>query len=141
MHLQSIQFDEDDYEYLEEISQKPYPNIAPTRLLKKIMVGFEKRATQVQKVAEHKNNFTGKTIVCGDFNDTSVSYAYHTLAKGMQDSFSKKGFLFGKTFVNPTPFLKIDHVFLHNSFKVNSHRVINQPYSDHYPVIVTFSKN
>lgn len=141
MHLQSIQFDEDDYEYLENVSQKPYPNIAPSRLLTKVKIAFEKRANQALKVAEHKNNFEGKSILCGDFNDSSVSFAYNTLSKNMVDAFSEKGFLFGKTFANPTPFLKIDHVLLDKSFIVNNHTIINKPYSDHFPVIVTFSNN
>lgn len=138
LHFQSIQFDEDDYEYLEQVSQNPYPNIASKRIASKIKTGFEKRSVQAVKVAENKNEYQGKTIVCGDFNDSSVSFAYNQLAENMVDAFSKKGFGFGKTFVNPTPFLKIDHVLLHNSYKVNSHKIIQKPYSDHYPVIVTF---
>jgi endonuclease/exonuclease/phosphatase family metal-dependent hydrolase len=138
LHFQSIQFSDDDYEYLEKISQNPYPNVASRRIISKIKTGFEKRAIQAEKVALHKMEFEGRTIICGDFNDTYVSYAHRLLGRNMQDSFARKGNGLGKTFVNPTPFLKIDHVLLDKAFKVNSHKVLKKPYSDHYPVKVTF---
>jgi endonuclease/exonuclease/phosphatase family metal-dependent hydrolase len=139
LHFQSIQFDEDDYEYLENVRSSPYLNNSSVKIIGKIRTGFKKRALQANKVYEHLAVYDGKkVIVCGDFNDTSVSFAYNLLAKNMQDSFSKKGLGFGKTFVNSTPFLKIDHVLMHKDFIINSHQVLKKPYSDHYAVKVGF---
>ena len=72
-------------------------------------------------------------IICGDFNDTPLSFSYHTLANELIDSFEKAGRGIGNSHTK-IPFLRIDYI-LHDSFfktvKYNKHR---EALSDHYPI-------
>ena len=138
MHLQSISFNESDYEFFNEIKEQPKWDPKSLRILQKIKISSQMRANQAIKMKEHSKQYQGKIIFAGDFNDPVATFTYNTVAKDMQDSFAKKGFGFGKTFVNPTPFLKIDHILMDNSFRILSHKIIREDYSDHYPVVVTF---
>ena len=54
----------------------------------------------------------------------------------MKDSFKEKGFGFGNTLVNPTPFFRIDFMLVDEGITVNSYETFKKEYSDHYPVKV-----
>ncbi len=47
-------------------------------------------------------------ILCGDFNDSPLSYAYHTIAEGMKDAFVESGSGFERTYVGSMPSFRID---------------------------------
>lgn len=141
MHLQSISFNESDYEFFKEVKEQPQWNSNSAKVLQKIKLSTQMRAKQAMQMKAHSATFKHKTIFAGDFNEPAVTFTYKTLAKNMQDAFAKKGFGFGKTYINPTPFLKIDHVLMDNRFKILSHKIIQKDFSDHYPVVVTFESN
>lgn len=138
-HLQSLHFGNEDYEYLKELKdEKKHDVESSLKIGRKIKRGFVKRAKQAHQILDHKNKFTGKSIVCGDFNDTPTSYAYHLLSENMNDAFMEKGIGFGNTLVNPTPFFRIDFMLMDPSLKINSYKTYKKNYSDHYPVQVYF---
>lgn len=138
-HLQSLHFGNDDYEYLKELKNEQKADVESSlKIARKIKMGFEKRAIQATLILKHKKDFVGKSIICGDFNDTPNSYAYQVLADNMQDSFKSKGFGFGNTLVNPTPFFRIDFVLMDLAFKINNYKTYKKAFSDHYPVQVFF---
>ena len=85
------------------------------------------------------NAYTGRKIVCGDFNDVPVSYTYHTVSGNLQDAFVEAGRGFSPTFSNKFSIFRIDYALLDPAFKVNSYRVVHKELSDHYPVVVTFN--
>ncbi|MBK7959034.1 MAG: hypothetical protein IPK03_13625 [Bacteroidetes bacterium] len=82
---------------------------------------------------------TENPIVCGDFNDIPMSYAYQNISKGMQDAFVAKGLGFSKSIDLFIPNLRIDYIFTSNKFKINSYKVISKNLSDHYPLIISFN--
>lgn len=139
VHFQSNQFSEEDYSYLETFNDNQEGNSA-MNILRKLKNGYMNRAEQVEQVKKSKESSPYPSIICGDFNDTPVSYTYKTLSLNMQDAFVEKGNGFGKTFVNPSPFLRIDFALFHPLFTVNAYKTKHTaPLSDHYPILVKFT--
>lgn len=139
LHLQSNQFSKEDYDYLENIGEENVDDQkSVSQIVAKLKKGYINRAEQTLQVLAHKNNAPFQSIICGDFNDTPISFSYKTLSSGMKDAFIEKGKGFGKTFQNPTPFLRIDHVLLDPSIEVLAYQKIQAKLSDHYPIIVNF---
>lgn len=139
VHFQSNQFSKEDYDYLENFNDNQDGNSA-LNILRKLKHGYMNRAEQVQQVIESKAESPYPSIICGDFNDTPVSFAYKSLSKGMNDAFIEKGLGFGKTYVNRTPFLRIDFALFHTMFTINDYScLVKDAYSDHYPIGVTFT--
>lgn len=140
LHLQSNQFSDKDYEYLENLAEnKPTKDEQGAgRIIQKLKNAYVKRAKQCFQVVESMETSPNPIILCGDFNDTPVSYAYKTLINNLTDAFVEKGMGFGKTYVNPSPFLRIDYVLMEHAFTINGYSTIPQNYSDHNPVVVRF---
>ncbi len=95
---------------------------------------FIKRSQQVEKIIEHINQTPHNTIICGDFNDTPMSYSYHTLAKSRKDTFKEAGSGFGATFAPIWPLLRIDYLLVPDQAQCIRHTIHKIPLSDHYPV-------
>ncbi|MBO4418023.1 MAG: endonuclease/exonuclease/phosphatase family protein [Bacteroidales bacterium] len=92
------------------------------------------RSQQVGTIHDHIAACTLPTIVCGDFNDTPMSYTYHRLASGHKDSFADGGNGFGATFSILWPLLRIDYILVPENVSCDRTTVTRVPYSDHYPV-------
>lgn len=94
-----------------------------------------KRAEQVEEVLKNIRESDYLSIVCGDFNDTPMSYTYHRLSKNRKDTFLEAGKGFSATYSTFWPMLRIDYILVPTPFEVASHKVHKIPYSDHYPVV------
>ena len=95
---------------------------------------FIKRSEQVGRILDDINRNPHQTIICGDFNDTPMSYTYHTLAKNRKDIFREAGSGFGATFIPVWPLLRIDYLLVPQDAECISHTVHKESHSDHYPV-------
>ena len=95
---------------------------------------FIKRSEQVGRILDDINRNPHQTIICGDFNDTPMSYTYHTLAKNRKDTFREAGSGFGVTFIPVWPLLRIDYLLVPQDAECISHTVHKESHSDHYPV-------
>ncbi len=78
-------------------------------------------------------------IICGDFNDTPMSYTYWKLSRGRRDSFKDAGKGFGATYSMLQPLLRIDYILSPKDVRATSHKIVKLKYSDHYPVVATFA--
>lgn len=137
VHLQSIFLQEDEKEAVgRAIREQEADPEESRRVLGKLKQGFIKRAGQADTVGRAIRTSPYPVIVCGDFNDTPVSYAYHQLQKGLQDAFTKKGSIIGSTFAGSIPWLRIDYVLVDKSMEVEAYRRHQVHYSDHFPVEV-----
>lgn len=94
-----------------------------------------KRPKQVGQVLDNVRNSPNEALICGDFNDTPMSYTYNTLVKGRKDTFSEAGSGFAATYSRLWPLLRIDYVFVPGFFSVVSHETPHLEFSDHYPVM------
>ena len=137
-HLQSIHLSYDDYDTIEELSENENTQWYRIRnILKKIKRANAKRAGQAQAVHKSVSQYTGTKIVCGDFNDSPVSYTYQTISSGLNDAFIEKGNGFSKSFSTRVGFFRIDYILPDPGIKVNSYKCIPDELSDHYPIVVT----
>lgn len=93
------------------------------------------RAQQVEKVKQyiHKQDTRG-TIICGDFNDTPISYAYYSMKKGLKDAYVSTAFGPGITYHEDLFLFRIDHIMHSDNIKAYRTRRDKIKYSDHYPL-------
>ena len=100
-----------------------------------------RRTDQVEKILEIDRENPYPSIICGDFNDTPVSYTYRQLKSGRKDTFSEAGEGFSSTYSVLWPLLRIDYILIPDGLGCSDHKVLRAPYSDHYPVISTIFEN
>lgn len=109
-------------------------------LLKKLMMGFKKRTADTDFILSHIKDDELPFVLCGDFNDTPISYTYHIIrSTGLHDAFIEKGKGIGETYCGNLPFLRIDYVWYNNKIDNQSFKIIKEKISDHYPIVMTFN--
>ena len=97
------------------------------------------RAAQVDSIARVIDATPTRRIVCGDFNDTPVSYVYRTMARGLRDAFRTCGSGYSHTFRGFFNTLRIDYV-LSGGLEPISYETLPVEFSDHHPVVVRLKK-
>ena len=107
-------------------------------LYRTVVNAFKKQEEQAEMIAQHRKASPYKTLICGDFNNTQFSKAYHLLKGDMQDSFIEAGSGYGRTLSFFNIPLRIDFIMADSSFEVKGHKNYNFKYSDHYPVMASF---
>jgi len=136
IHLQSLKFSQDNLNYLDNGTVPSEGNISESKnIISKIKMGVLKRASQADFIKDELNHSPYPVIVCGDFNDVPVSYAYETIGKGLQNAFVVKGSGISRTFSSISPTLRIDNIFTDKKFKIADFTRIKKSYSDHFPII------
>lgn len=135
VHLQSIRFQPEDYEYLNQVKTDINSDIrSPRRILGRLKRAFIKRSEQVKVVKEHTQSCETPYLIAGDFNDTPASYTLHSLGDGLVNTFQEKGSGLGITYNGDFPNFQIDYILTTPHFKVKNYRIINKKLSDHYAV-------
>lgn len=137
-HIASIRFNSDDYKFLEEIqdenSEEKPPLSEGFGIIKRLNVAYAKRAAQVQLIMNHVAKSPYPVIVCGDFNDTPVSYSYNLLAKTLKDSFRESGWGIGSTYIGKFPSFRIDYIFHSPSMEAHDYHTLDEEVSDHHAI-------
>lgn len=105
-------------------------------LLKKIAEASAIRSAQADAVAKIVRDFKGQgVIVCGDFNDSPISYAHQTICKGLNDAFVESGNGLGISYNRNRFYFRIDHILTSKNMKVYQCTVDRSvKASDHYPI-------
>jgi len=111
---------------------------AETRsLVKKVSDAMALRAPQADAVYRYiKAHSDYPIIVCGDFNDTPISYVRRTIAEGLTDCYVATGTGAGISYNQKGFNFRIDHIMCSSDF--TPYRCIvddNTKASDHYPII------
>jgi endonuclease/exonuclease/phosphatase family metal-dependent hydrolase len=134
VHFQSIAFQPADYKSIKDV-EEINPNVqAAKRMGSRIKRAFIKRSEQVKSLKKHTQDCTSPFIIAGDFNDTPISYALNTVAKGLKNSFREKGSGFGNTYNGDFPNFQIDYILTTPDFEIKNYQIIKKKLSDHYPV-------
>ena len=97
-----------------------------------------RRTGQVEILLASEEESPYPNLVCGDFNDTPVSYTYHKLIQTKKDSFVEAGKGFSSTYSVLWPMLRVDYILLPLRSTASRHETDRIPWSDHYPVTTTF---
>lgn len=98
------------------------------------------RAAQADTIARDVAAFRGPKIVCGDFNDTPVSYVYNRMSRNLNDAFRECGSGYSHTYRGFFNMLRIDFVLSSDHFETVSYEVPEATLSDHLPVIVRLKR-
>lgn len=135
MHLQSISFDKQDYNYIDKITRKMDPEYSSSRrILSMLRTAFRKRSDQVDIMKTHFEGCNTPFIIAGDFNDTPASYAVTQLTSTLNSTFVQQGTGFGRTYNGKFPNFQIDYISTTKDIKALNYRVIQAELSDHFPV-------
>lgn len=141
VHLQSFMITNDEIEYINDarIYDRKSDAIGKSVFFK-LKEGFEGRTADTKDLVENLPVNGMPIVVCGDFNDTPMSYTYRRMRKaGMNDAFLEVGTGLGKTYCGKLPLLRIDY-FWHNDYIVPmTYERVKKKLSDHYPIIMTFN--
>jgi len=140
-HLQSMRLRNDYNDVLDSVifnySEKQLDNLKD--LSSRMRQAFVQRASQVDILAGEIRSSPYPVIVCGDFNDTPVSYAYHKIGNELEDAFIEAGAGTGNTFRGNLPYVRIDYVFYNGPLHARHYRTKKIHLSDHYPLTVDFT--
>jgi endonuclease/exonuclease/phosphatase family metal-dependent hydrolase len=143
VHLESIRLKNKEYTFIDSVANKggKLDKEKTWNMISKMSRAFKVRAKQVDAIINHSEQCTYPVLICGDFNDTPGSYAYHQLSKDRLDAFSEAGLGFGVTYAGLIPFLRIDYMLYDNEFgQVTNLNVVKADYSDHFPIVGKFNR-
>lgn len=94
------------------------------------------RASHVDTLRYIMDNTPYRHIVCGDFNDTPMSYVYGLLSENLYDTFVESGNGYGYTFRPMRGMLRIDYILRSEGLESMSYAADETAtFSDHLPVI------
>lgn len=139
-HFQSNQLKSDEITEYQSFIKNPTDSThykASKNVIKRLLESTSKRAVQARMISDRARNETAKyLIVCGDFNDTPLSYSYHVFDRFMNDAYAKSGAGMGITYHERKLYYRIDHIFCSKNITPLYTWIDRaQKDSDHYPVI------
>lgn len=142
-HLESFRIDYDSrQEYtdrLDNIEDMGYENIKQTgRFISDLLIESEAlRGPQTDSLCAFIDRHKDRPILmCGDFNDTPISFTYQQISKRLKNAYRESGSGVGISYNQKGFWVRIDHLF------VSSHWQTYKTYidksvdvSDHYPLV------
>lgn len=94
------------------------------------------RASHVDTLRYIMDNTPYRHIVCGDFNDTPMSYVYNLLSENLYDTFVERGNGYGYTFRPMRGMLRIDYILRSEGLESLGYSADESAtLSDHLPVV------
>ncbi|MEZ5197374.1 MAG: endonuclease/exonuclease/phosphatase family protein [Bacteroidales bacterium] len=138
VHLASIQFRQKDYDFISDITSKTEQQEikeSSMQIISKLKSAFVARGNQVNIIETHISASPYPVIICGDFNDTSSSYAYRILSTDRKDAFVESGSGLGITYAGDNfPAFRIDYILHDEVFQSSGFTRHKISLSDHYPI-------
>ena len=144
-HLESNQLSPDDKDEYRGMLKDPHREKVRTgsrHLMDKLGTAVRQRGKQADILAALADSLRGHSVlICGDFNDTPISYTYQRLARKMKSAYRESGNGIGRSFNQTGFYVRIDHLFMTpdwTSYHTRIDRLTDL--SDHYP-LVTYLKH
>lgn len=144
-HLQSNGLQNEDKSTYKQLLTNPLENIddKDTKdLIKKLRDSAAKRAAQADVIlADIEKETSPYIIVCGDFNDSPISYTCHRLKGQLDDAYIGSGNGPGISYNRHGMYYRIDHILHSSTFKAYDCTVDRSiKMSDHYPIFCFLEK-
>lgn len=142
-HLTSFQItDQEINVFTDKENSKEDVKSSGKSIISKLKIAYQKRSEEVSKMLEDVPHDGRAIVLCGDFNDTPLSYTYHQIRRaGFTDGFVKTGRGIGHTYAGKLPLLRIDYVWGNDRIQPMLFKRIKIKGSDHYPVLMDFNVN
>lgn len=138
-HLESNKLTYEDKVVYENIIKDPKADKVSSGLrllVSKLAEASVIRAKQARLIAQTiKKSPTQSVIVCGDFNDTPISYTHRVIASNLYDAFTQSGCGLGISYNQNKFYFRIDNILISKnlqSYNCTVDRSIKD--SDHYPI-------
>jgi endonuclease/exonuclease/phosphatase family metal-dependent hydrolase len=136
VHAASIRFSDSQYAFIKELNDEREQTEVEFNeafgIVERLAAAFTRRAKQVEKVKAHSAESPHPVVICGDFNDTPVSYSYATISEGLSDSFREAGGLgIGSTYLGAFPSFRIDYIFHSKELVSADYTRYEEAISDH----------
>lgn len=140
-HLRSFQLTDQEITVLSEPgNSKEEVQEYGKSVISKLGRAYKSRSQEVQQMIDHLPQDGRPLLVCGDLNDTPLSYTSYQLARnGFKDGFREAGRGLGRTYAGKLPLLRIDYVWGNGPIQPTSFRRVKYRGSDHYPVMMDFN--
>lgn len=132
IHLASNWFNESEYDFMQNPNKEDLKT-GTISIIKRMKKSYLKRSIQVEIIKEHINKSPYPVIICGDFNDTPLSYAYNHIKGELVDAFNSSGKGIGST-LTEIPSLRIDYILHDKNFESSNYKKINKRFSDHFAI-------
>ncbi len=136
IHLQSIKLNNYDYGLMDSLFSFNSDRLDEMKAIStSLKEAFIKRSKQVRSIIQHMKESPYSIILCGDFNDTPVSYSYHQLLGDRKDAYREAGSGLSRTYRGKLPSYRIDYIFYSGNVSAITYKTGKIHLSDHYPVI------
>lgn len=139
-HLESNKLTKEDKDTFGKMLKEPDAQNVKSgsrQLIKKLAEASAIRSAQADSIAKVIDQSPYESIiVCGDFNDTPISYAHRVISKNLNDAFEKSGSGLGISYNQNRFYFRIDHILTSKnmeSYNSKVDRSISE--SDHYPIM------
>lgn len=141
-HLESFKLTSEDRSrysaFIKSLSSEGFDDLKGA-FTQKLGPAFQIRAKQAETIAQKiQESNSDYLLVCGDFNDTPISYAHRTIQGELLDAFSEAGKGVGITYNQNFFWFKIDHILHSANMQALQCQVDKIAYSDHYPIWCIF---
>ena len=146
VHLESNKLSPDDKSEYGKVIHAPKRDKVKSEvgyLAHKIGTASGYRANQVKALLQHIDSLpSGRSVlVCGDFNDTPISYTYQTVNRRLDNAFRARGRGIGISYNEKFFPVRIDHIFYSSDWQCTEACIdASITASDHYPVIAKLKK-
>ena len=139
-HFNSFGISNEEIEYINDTKNiVKDKEIYGKSVITKLIRGFRLR-TQTTELLINKLPEDLPLIICGDFNDTPMSYTYNQMQNaGLKDAFITASRGIGKTYCGRLPLLRIDYFWYNDNIEIVDYNRIKQTTSDHYPLLISFN--
>jgi endonuclease/exonuclease/phosphatase family metal-dependent hydrolase len=137
-HLESFKLTMEDKtrysDFIRGVGAETFDGLKGT-IQQKLGSAYLIRAKQARAIAKEIQQAEGDyLLVCGDFNDTPVSYAHRTIQGALSDAFAGSGRGLGVTYNQNFFWFRIDNILHSSNMQPLKCRVDKVKYSDHYPL-------
>lgn len=144
-HLESNKLTKEDKVVYEDMLKDPNARKVKSgtrQLVRKLAEASAIRSAQADTIARAIAQSPHRyVIVCGDFNDSPISYAHRVISENLDDAFTQSGRGFGISYNQNKFYFRIDNILLSKNLKATNCTVDRSVKdSDHYPIWCYVSK-
>ena len=141
-HLESNRLTDGEKNEIDQFVKRKKDNIDEMPIAHKLKNSAAKRARQAEILSDYiKKHQNMSVVLCGDINDTPISYTHHVLTRHLLDCHTRAGNGPGFSHKSKGIYVRIDNILCSDDFKPYQCKIDTKiEYSDHYPIICSLKK-